>query len=156
VALRTKGKGDRLLIARGTPGATLQETVAGVMARAGGRPEPMEAGDRFQMPKLDFDVTRNYHELVGKSFANEGFTGYVITRAAQNVRFRLDQNGAILKSDAVIEAKSAAPAGRRMVCDGPFLVLLARAGQPMPYFALWVANDELLVRAGGTTATGAK
>lgn len=32
-----------------------------------------------------------------------------------------------------------------MIFDKPFLIMLKRAGAKSPYFALWVANVELLV-----------
>jgi hypothetical protein len=37
------------------------------------------------------------------------------------------------------------PLGRKMICDGPFLILLAREAGRMPYFAFWVDNSELFI-----------
>jgi hypothetical protein len=31
-----------------------------------------------------------------------------------------------------------------MVCDGPFLMLMMQEGKTLPYFAMWVANPEML------------
>jgi hypothetical protein len=32
-----------------------------------------------------------------------------------------------------------------LIFDGPFLVMIQKAGSQNPYFALWVDNAELLV-----------
>jgi hypothetical protein len=158
VELRTKGEQDRLLVARGTPARTLHDTVAAVL-RGAAKNDGEALGDRdvFQMPKLDFDLTKRFSELIGRKFANEGFRDHVVQDAVQNVRFKLDENGAILKSEAVISVTGMdATEPRRMVCDGPFLVLLARRGRALPYFALWVGNDELLLPARAAAGTAGK
>ena len=36
--------------------------------------------------------------------------------------------------------------GRRFAFDRPFLIIMMRKDAAMPYFALWVANSELLLR----------
>ena len=38
-----------------------------------------------------------------------------------------------------------AAALKNLVFDKPFLVMIQRTGASQPYFALWVANAELLV-----------
>lgn len=66
----------------------------------------------------------------------------------QSVRFRLDEYGAILKSQAAGVVKCAVKQRkkpRQFVFDKPFLILLERKGAGQPYFALWVDNAELLV-----------
>jgi hypothetical protein len=70
-----------------------------------------------------------------------------IKEAWQTMKFRLDEEGASLETLAHAPASmdDVSP-GRKMVCDGPFLILLARGSAELPYFALWVENDELLVR----------
>ena len=71
-----------------------------------------------------------------------------IVLAVQNIRFRLDEHGAILKSEAadgeeVRVRKPKKP--RQFIFDKPFLILLERKDAAQPYFALWVDNPELLV-----------
>ena len=60
----------------------------------------------------------------------------------------MDQKGVKLRSAAQITFGCAGPAplpgGRMMVFDGPFLVMLQREGDPMPYFAAWIGNARLL------------
>jgi hypothetical protein len=152
VELTTRSTGDRLVVARVPPQATLGATVDHALERAepslfrrlaGGR---FRKQDELRVPVIDFDVLRRYVELCGKRLAARG---NVIAEAAQSIRFRLDDKGALLKSEAFVGA----PKGglrpqfppRRFVCDGPFLVMMARAGSRAPYFALWIDDTELLL-----------
>lgn len=148
VELEAKETNERLLVARLQPGASLAETVATVLGQIDAvEAQPPERSDRLVIPRLSFDLTRSYHELIGSRFTNPGFTDHVLIAAAQNVRFRLDERGAELRSESALVATFAAPVPlpRKMICDGPFLVILMRAGAPSPYFALWIENDELLL-----------
>ena len=62
--------------------------------------------------------------------------------AAQQIRFRLDETGALLSSEG---ATARVAPKRDIVAWKPFLVLVERDGSDHPYFALWVDNAELLV-----------
>jgi hypothetical protein len=65
--------------------------------------------------------------------------------ALQAVCFRLDERGAVLKSDAgVYDSVGPPEQPRQFVLNKPFLILLERKGAARPYFALWVDNPELL------------
>jgi hypothetical protein len=159
IELATKEKADRLIIARLKPGKTLKETVAAAMAGTGEKNDAPRLHDDepVEIPVLNFDVTRKYGEIIGRVITTPippeltGIKEYQIGEAMQNIRFRLDEKGAILKSDATIIATPtsvASPGGRvprRFVCDGPFLVLMAREGAATPYFAAWIESAELLV-----------
>lgn len=74
--------------------------------------------------------------------------GTPIGACQQTIRFRLDECGAVLKSEAAAATKSAEALDepRQFVFDRPFLILLERREAANPYFALWVDNPELLVR----------
>jgi hypothetical protein len=147
VELRTRQTQDRLIISRRAPGKTLEETVRRVMSGLDGHQDPLRLSETLEVPRLDFDITRSFEELVGKSIANPEFTAYHIEFALQNIRLRLDEKGAVLKSEAAIGVTTAVVprSERRFVCDGPFLVLMARNGAELPYFAAWIEHPELLV-----------
>jgi hypothetical protein len=74
----------------------------------------------------------------------KGSRAAYIKNAKQNIRFRLDEKGAVLKSDASMLAPTSAMP-RPKPCDGPFLVLMQRQDARTPYFAAWIENPELLV-----------
>jgi hypothetical protein len=133
VELKTVSSDDRLVLARVPPGETLGATVAGVRRRVSeSKPTGMQEAEDLYIPVLDFDITKDYPEL--------GRLGFVL--AKQRTRFRLDEKGALLESEAVGVGGGGA---RRLVFDGPFLLLMERRGAAAPYLALWVANAELLV-----------
>jgi len=143
VELHSSTKGERLIVARVRPGRTLHETVTTVLARSAGRDSRMTEADDLIIPCVNFDLRRIYPELQ-VPFANR--VGH-IRDAVQTLKFRLDEEGAALESMAYSYSvlNGEPPKGRRMICDGPFLVMMARQGADLPYFAYWVENDELLV-----------
>lgn len=146
VELKSKATQDRLIISRRERGKTLAETVTAAMGvPAGSKPETMNHADRLVVPLLNFDLTREYSELSGVQLQGSKASGPVLS-AAQNIRFRLDERGAVLKSEAGLKAGAAVqPKVREMVCDGPFLIVMMRAGAERPYFAMWVETGEVLV-----------
>jgi len=131
IELKTRSEGDRLVLARVPPAETLAETVAGVRRRVSqGQPTGMREAEDLAVPVFDFDILRRYPEVCPPCQI-----------AAQSIRFRLDETGAVLKSEAVAAGGEA----RSFRFDGPFLILLERKDAKNPYFALWVANAELMV-----------
>jgi hypothetical protein len=148
VELYPKGGEERIIVARVTPGATLLETVTSVMARLDRPPAAaFTVADDLMIPCINFDLIRSYSEVTGPSHRIKGRASW-IGDAQQMIRFRFDEQGALLGSYSYIDTSlnGDPPKGRKMICDGPFLILLARSAGRMPYFAFWVDNDELLIR----------
>jgi hypothetical protein len=140
VELKTKSPGDRLILAMVKPGATLGETVAEVRRRSERGRAPGESVAQLAVPKLDFDVRRRYAELEGKTVVGAKAP---ILDLKQDIRFRLNERGARLISEAY--ASMGGPVPRVLAFDRPFLILMERRDAKAPYFALWVDNPELLV-----------
>jgi hypothetical protein len=157
IELKTRGEGDRLLLAKIPPQPTLQATVAHVVDRTSrATHEEATAGDILKVPKLNFDVTRRYQELEGRALVSNNpqvAKDLRVLSAVQNTRFQLDEKGVRLRSESHLSLGCAAaprPVPRHvMIFDKPFLILMQRAGAKRPYFALWVDNAELLVSAEG-------
>jgi hypothetical protein len=155
IRLKTKSEADELILAKITPGSTLQETISGVLKRVDGKkPIAATAADALAVPKLNFDLRRDFNELEGlvldPSPAAKIKSKLTIAKAEQLVRFQLNEKGAILKSEAVIVMKMAVaplPNAHFMIFDKPFLILMRQAGAKEPYFALWVGNPSLLIPA---------
>jgi len=147
IELKTKATGHRLILAKVTPQGTLGELVSSVEKRLrSSAPDRLDECNDLLIPVLDFDVTHDFRELLGQriSSANPKLNGTPIAIARQNVRFRLDETGAVIKSEAIF----AAGIGANLVFDKPFLVMLKKQGRSVPYFALWVDNPEILVTHG--------
>jgi len=76
----------------------------------------------------------------------------MVVSALQNTRFQFDEKGVRLRSEAHIvfscsRRAEPPPPEHIMVFDKPFLIMLQQRGAQAPYFALWVANADLLVKA---------
>jgi hypothetical protein len=157
IKLKTKSPDDELILAKITPGATLQETIATVLQRmAGAQPETAEERDQLAIPKLNFDLRKHFSELQGLVLepgpAARLKSKLVVSDVQQLIRFQLNEKGAVLKSEAVIVMSATAimsmgPEPHIMIFDQPFLVLMKQAKADQPYFALWVGNASLLVPA---------
>lgn len=149
VELKTRMEDHRLFLAKVPPLATMAETIRSVQQRvASSRPVPLREEMNFEVPVLDFDVIRDYTELTGKTLdvQNRRLSGQQIASAKQQIRFRLDERGAVLKSESMILACR----DTNLVFNRPFLIMLQYVNGEMPYFALWIDNPELLTPFKGS------
>jgi hypothetical protein len=160
IKIATKSAKDELILARMAPLTTLEDTIKWALLRADrGGHVFLSPKDSMSVPKLNFDLRRDFSELEGlvlKPSPTAKIKGpLVISKAEQLVRFQLNEKGAILKSEAVINILTAStgphvePPVHHLVFDGPFLLLLRQTGAAQPYLALWIGNTTLLQPKGG-------
>ena len=144
IELKTRRTDHHLYLAMVPPLANLGETAKDVLSRVK-RVEPSSLREMMSLivPVIDFDLTRDYEELTGRPLRGKKFDGQPIGIAKQQIRFKLDERGAVLKSEAIIETLGASP---DLVFNKPFLVLLQYQDNEMPYFVAWIDNPELLIR----------
>jgi len=143
VELKTIAKDDRLILAKVQPQTTLGDTVKAIERRiVNAKPITRRESSNLYIPILNFDIMREYSELCGRQIktSDKLIDGTTIGYAAQTVRFRLDETGAVLKSEAIIVPAK----GMGLIFDKPFLILLKRREAINPYFALWIGNAELM------------
>ena len=143
--LKTRSAQDRLILAKISPQATLTDTISQVFTRvAQTHPGPLGKSETLAIPVIDIDRFQAYAELAGQNIiaSNPAVSGAQFSRVAQRIRFKLDETGAILESEAIFTS-SLSP--RQFMFDQPFLVVLLRQGAERPYFAAWIANSEVLV-----------
>jgi hypothetical protein len=62
-------------------------------------------------------------------------------RAAQDIMFKLNEKGAMVKSTSNMIA-AAIP--KQLIFNRPFLIYLKKKNGKWPYFAMWVDNAELM------------
>ena len=148
---------DGIILAKVAPGPTLADTLDDVQRRIEW-PHPAhkhrecETGEPLAVPVLTLNVRSDYGEILGRHILNAELTGLWIERAAEVIRFRLDETGAHLEAEAEIVGENGhsepvpVPRPRRFIFDRPFLVLLEERDAPAPYFAAWIANTELMER----------
>jgi hypothetical protein len=147
IELKTQAEDERLILAKIPPEATLEETIDAVDKRIqNAKPVKMGQMENLFVPVLNFEMLREYSGLCGRPIhtSDKRTDGTSIAAAAQSIRFRLDETGAVLKSEALTTAASGSTT-RNLVFDKPFLILLKRRDAKRPYFALWIGNTELLV-----------
>jgi hypothetical protein len=112
----------------------------------------LEEDDEVVIPKISFNIEKNYSTLEGKSFTASGGS-YKIETASQRTAFILNEKGAEIESEAGVVAAADSVAGevempkpKKMRFDKPFFLVLRRVDSANPYFAMWVANTELMVK----------
>jgi hypothetical protein len=156
IELVSRQTADQLLIARCSEAKSLHKTVEGICKRQNKAEESaLESDEVLRIPVLNFELTKNYSPVSGKKILNKALPeGSELEQVTQLIRFRLDEKGAVIKS--IAKARGTVGAAdpfeeevrvpRQFICDGPFAILLLKKGAKLPYFAVWVANPELLVQ----------
>ena len=153
LSLTSKSDDDEIILAKIKPGKNLLDTYQTVAKRinAGKRTELWE-NESLKIPKIDFDLSYIFPELEGKRLLNNGWEGWLIAKAVQDTRFKLDEKGAVLKSRAffMVTKEEAPPPGnakpRMFIFDKPYLIYLKQKIGKYPYFVLWINNPELLLK----------
>ncbi|MFC1730076.1 hypothetical protein ACFL6I_07035 [candidate division KSB1 bacterium] len=104
--------------------------------------------DRVSIPIIEFNIETNYSQIEGSYFSTSKNL-YKVQTAYQRTAFVLNEKGAEVESEAVMEAateemEKELPKPKRMIFDKPFLILLKRKDSNHPYFAMYVSNSELM------------
>ena len=141
---------NQVLLAYLPAEATLQATWSSLEKRMANYPRQANADESFDVdellvPSLAWDITHHFAELEGtdKRLKNNGFVGFYVSHAIQGIRFRLDRGGVELQSEAS-EGYKAVP--REFVFNRPFFIFVRKRGGGAPFFAMYVANAELLCK----------
>ena len=143
IELQTRRHDHELVLAMVPPAETMEKTIRIVSERLRSSSGKHDHHWLLQIPVLNFDLTRTYEEICGHEVRGHGKSPFTmpLVDCIQKIRFRLDERGAVLKSEVVMTLGS--PSAIRF--DKPFLVLLRLRDRDNPYFALWVDNAEILV-----------
>lgn len=138
---------NQIILAFMEPRPTLAEMLAAVEDRidkaAGMKEGHDDLGpiDMLLVPDMVWRITHQFAELEGQEFANEDLKGQRLEIAQQDIQFRLDRNGARLRSETRVVI-AAIP--RDYLFNRPFLLYMKKRGAEMPYFVIWIENAELL------------
>jgi len=135
--------------------ARMPEVMRAEAARSGQqhaeRLQRIDATDALLVPDLHWAISHHFIGIEVRVFRNAKLKPQRFDVAQQDILFRLDRSGAALKSEAKAYYR-----GRptEFSFDRPFLVYMKQRGAPMPYFAMWVDNGELLRAWRGTEEAG--
>ena len=142
---------DILVLARGAKGASFDELWNNIQASREAEEARLEVAS-FACPKLEVDVVTQYADLAGLTV--ETSSGEVpITEALQTLKFKLDETGGVIKSEAAMAAGSAffpdEPQPHDFRFDDSFVLFLVDAmafGSYYPYAGINISNMADFIR----------
>lgn len=97
--------------------------------------------DVLLVPDIICNISHHYNEIEGLVFLNPKLKNQSIDIAQQDILFRLDRNGAEIKSEAKMICQ---PISTHLIADRPFFVYIKKRGSKQPYFMMWVDNADFL------------
>lgn len=137
IKLITKNN-DEVIVIKNPKGETFEEIYNNIKDK---QTTNFNSDDNFMMPKIDFNVLREYSELENKEI--ETIDGiYTIEKAIQSIKFSLDEKGGKVKSEVGMDVKFETTASdkkiRNFYVDDTFALFLKESNKDKPYFALRV------------------
>lgn len=110
----------------------------------------LQAEDQTIIPIVAFHIEHDYEDIVGATHISADKV-WEIAKTYQRTAFILNEKGAEVESEAELveeptEEEEDKPQPKKLFFDKPFLILLKRKDNPNPYFAMFVANAELLAK----------
>lgn len=136
VKLITKNN-DEIIVIKNPKGETFDEIYKSVENK---KEYEFNDTDNFMMPKIDFNVLREYTELENKEINTLDGT-YTIEKAIQSIMFSLDEKGGKVKSEAGMDVKYEASSmviRRNFYVNDTFTLFLKESNKEKPYFAVRV------------------
>ena len=96
--------------------------------------------DNFKAPNIEFNELREYDEFANKPFLTAAGKEVEIVKAVQTIKFRLNEKGGEIKSEAAIDAKATSAMPdidkiRNFYVNDTFAIFLREKGKDIPYFA---------------------
>lgn len=104
--------------------------------------------DILIVPEIAVDKTLSYDSLCGKKIIG---SEYIISQALQTIKFKMDNKGGSLKSEAALSIMKTAllpedNSPKFLLFDKPFILFLKEQGKEKPYYAMKIENIDYLVK----------
>jgi len=104
--------------------------------------------DELLIPKFSFNIETGFKNLNNSLFVANN-EEYYIDSTYQRTAFILDEIGTEIESEALMFVKSTEaleeiPKQKKLHFNKDFFIMLKRVDTRNPYFAMWVANTELM------------
>ncbi|HEY9061775.1 MAG TPA: dockerin type I domain-containing protein [Pseudobacteroides sp.] len=146
VKLLPEDTNEEIILAKVAPGETLNKTYAEIMERIKkSTPESLRFTESIAIPEVNLNIEGEYSDLHKRIF-NQALYDYKITKAYQNVKFKLNKDGVKLASEAIILATPSAIMNKKnLVFDKQFLICLKQKDAQNPYLLIWIDNPGVLV-----------
>ena len=150
VVLNTQ-EGDEVILAKGENGNTFEDIYNSIINKSD-KYEGIEAftkNDTLKVPKIKFDILKEYEDLEGQKFLASDGDACQIAKALQTIKFELNEKGGKIKSEAAIDLiKTTAISPTKVEYryfdfDGTYTMFLRETGKELPYFATNVDDISL-------------
>ncbi|MGB4769902.1 MAG: hypothetical protein WBP58_00485 [Chitinophagaceae bacterium] len=108
--------------------------------------------DVLAIPVIQFNIENNYKTIEGQKLSTIEYPVLWLQTAYQRTGFILNENGAVIESEAIAAVVDSASAEivisrpKKLIFDKPFLIIVKRTEQTNPYLAIKVEDTELLVK----------
>lgn len=108
----------------------------------------LNENDSFEIPKLNFNIRKEYKTIVGESLTGNN-KYYTIKKTSQKIALLLDENGTKVESEADVELKEIAAFEpiiniKNLFLDNTFYVIGKHTNTTNPYFIAKIDNTELM------------
>lgn len=138
VRLTTEGDDDEIYLMAGYAPGREEEMIARVVADEWPYQNYFDGSDRLLVPEVNLEVARNYDDLIGLQLINPRVPQVFISDAKSETRFAMDHQGVRFVAEASIELTRSIP--KKIIFDGPFLIVLKQTNQRLPYLIVGVNN----------------
>ncbi len=99
-------------------------------------------GEQVVIPIIDISLLARFREQLKNDIKAP------LLDARQTIQFRLDERGAMLKSEAAARSDNGhyeyKVGERTFIFDKPFMMVLRESPSKQPYFAAWIANGDIM------------
>jgi hypothetical protein len=107
--------------------------------------------DKFSVPILQYAIENTYSMIQGQDFVTYPNVRHVVNEAFQQISFCLNENGVAVSdfSRVSIDSMSLFPKAKpkSFVFDKPFFFMLKHKDAAYPYYAMYIMNTELMIKA---------
>ena len=145
VTLQTK-QGDEITLVRAPTGENFEEILENVERKESkyNGSETLNESDTLSIPNLNINALKEYTELENKEFTLKTKEIAYIEKAIQTIKFKLDNKGGEIKSEAgMVVEKAAILESRNFDFNDNFAIFLKEEDKDLPYFAAVISDINL-------------
>lgn len=145
VTLQTK-QGDEVTLVRAPTGENFEEILENVERKESkyNGSETLNESDTLSIPNLNINALKEYTELENKEFTLKTKEIAYIEKAIQTIKFKLDNKGGEIKSEAgMVVQKAAILKSRNFDFNDNFAIFLKEEDKDLPYFAAVISDINL-------------
>ena len=145
VTLQTK-QGDEVTLVRAPTGENFEEILENVERKESkyNGSETLNESDTLSIPNLNINALKEYTELENKEFTLKTKEIAYIEKAIQTIKFKLDNKGGEIKSEAgMVVQKAAILESRNFDFNDNFAIFLKEEDKDLPYFAAVISDINL-------------